>query len=216
MNRPEFVKPIWLGPFLRINQLQFVRICQSEWRSDLRADTKPINMPAQCLRSIGFHRDIEPFGLQRGEQPLIDLKKRLAASENDHAFMLGNGPTRGGGISENSSGIVFRAADKIRVTESANRCRPILFPAGPEIATSKSNKHGGAPDIRAFALNGIENLFDGIGHAARSGVQRSICRDARVSFHVVTAYREALVPSMLSPPAATAIAMRFAEFTRAT
>lgn len=56
----------------------------------------------------------------------------------------------------------------------------------------------------------------GAHHDTQVGVQRSDCRDAKVNPGIVTAYREPLDPSTLSAPAATAIAMRFAEFTRAT
>ena len=38
--------------------------------------------------------------------------------------------------------------------------------AGPEVAAGKAAKHGRSPGIGAFALQGVENLFDLVAHAA--------------------------------------------------
>ena len=38
----------------------------------------------------------------------------------------------------------------------------ILLAAGPQIAAGKAAEDGGAPGVRALALQRVENLFDGV------------------------------------------------------
>lgn len=54
--------------------------------------------------------------------------------------------------------------NKVGITEPAYGARPILFPATPEIASSKAAEDSGPSGVGAFALKGVEKLFDVIGH----------------------------------------------------
>ena len=68
------------------------------------------------------------------------------------------------------SATISIGADKIRVAELANRLRSICFTAGPQIATGKTTKYGGAAGLTTLALQCVKDLLDGIAHADRSPV----------------------------------------------
>ena len=57
-------------------------------------------------------------------------------------------------------------ADEIGIAEAALRGRAILFAARPQIAAGETAEHGGSSGLRAFALQGLEDLFDGVAHSA--------------------------------------------------
>jgi len=55
-------------------------------------------------------------------------------------------------------------ADKVGVAELANGAGAVAFAAGPQVAAGKAAEHGGAAGLGAFALQGVEDFFDAIGH----------------------------------------------------
>ena len=58
-------------------------------------------------------------------------------------------------------------ADEIRVAELADGRRAIRLAPRPEVAAGEAAEHGRPPGVRAFALQGVEDLFDGV-HAGRT------------------------------------------------
>lgn len=55
-------------------------------------------------------------------------------------------------------------AHKVGIAKTADGGGTVAFAAGPEVATGKAAEHGGAAGLAAFALQGVENFFDAIGH----------------------------------------------------
>jgi hypothetical protein len=51
-------------------------------------------------------------------------------------------------------------ADEIRIAKLAHRARPVPFKAAPQITSGKSQEHGGASRLRAFALKGRVDFFN--------------------------------------------------------
>src|SRR4029078_2491318 len=64
------------------------------------------------------------------------------------------------------SAAVGSCAHEIGVAEFADRPRAILFSARPEVAAREAAKHGGASCLRAFALQGVEDLLHRVTHCA--------------------------------------------------
>ena len=52
--------------------------------------------------------------------------------------------------------------DKLRVTKTAHSCSAILLSARPQIAAGKAQEYRRRAGICAFALQGVEDFFDGI------------------------------------------------------
>ena len=51
-------------------------------------------------------------------------------------------------------------ADKISVTKLADGAIAMLFAPTPQVATGETAEHRRAADVHAFALQGVEDLFD--------------------------------------------------------
>lgn len=57
-------------------------------------------------------------------------------------------------------------ADKIGVTKSTRCGGTVLLAATPQIAAGKTAEYSRSPRVLSFTLKGVEQLFDGVGHAA--------------------------------------------------
>src|SRR5206468_2217198 len=57
-------------------------------------------------------------------------------------------------------------ADEIGVAEVADGVGPVFFAAGPQVAAGEAAEDRRAPGVGAFALQGVEDLLDGVAHAA--------------------------------------------------
>src|SRR5437660_1235982 len=57
-------------------------------------------------------------------------------------------------------------ADKIGVAEVANGCSPVFFAPRPQIAAGEAAEDRRAAGVGAFALQGVEDLLNGVAHAA--------------------------------------------------
>jgi hypothetical protein len=55
-------------------------------------------------------------------------------------------------------------ADEIGVAEGAGGAGAVFFAPGPQVAAGKAAEHGRPAGMRAFALQGVENLFDAVSH----------------------------------------------------
>jgi hypothetical protein len=67
--------------------------------------------------------------------------------------------------------------NKIRIAKSAHSCRAISFQSRPQITTGKPTEHGRTPRLGTFALEGVENLFNAIGHRIYTGSAGSLSPD---------------------------------------
>src|ERR1700683_1191472 len=107
--------------------------------------------------------------MQRIDERRIELQKPLAAGADDKSlaacfvarpFFL------------NRRGQFFRRSKlsaagairigKIRIAELADGGSAIDLAARPEIAAGKAAEDGGAPVLRTFALQRVEDFFDGV------------------------------------------------------
>jgi hypothetical protein len=78
-------------------------------------------------------------------------------------------PQRSKRVCEFSGRIEFTAkcsvsANKLSIAKLTNSIGAIDFSTRPKIATRKSAKYRGPPGSEAFALSGVKNFFNAIGH----------------------------------------------------
>ena len=112
--------------------------------------------------------------MQSGNQCVIDLKQRFSAGKY-HIFMMlmGYGPERINGMGEGFSVFEFTptftiCSHKIGVAECADRVCSVLFPSGPEVASSKSAEYRGSTRLVTFPLKGVKHFFDTVSHLVYS------------------------------------------------
>ena len=116
----------------------------------------------------------KPRSVQGIDQGLIHLQERFAAGANDEpSASRSPSPANAAAMASASATACCKAAaaravgaDEIGVAEIANGGGAILFMARPEIAAGKAAKHRGPTGIGAFALQGVEDLFDRVIHAS--------------------------------------------------
>jgi hypothetical protein len=53
---------------------------------------------------------------------------------------------------------------EIGITKLADRCGTIQFPSGPKVAAFETAEDRRSADLGPFALKGIKDFFDGVGH----------------------------------------------------
>src|SRR5262249_46484808 len=133
-------------------------------RARFRADAKPVDTGRRGEGAIGFDGNFEAPGVDRADQRRIQLEQWLAPGENHKTVRSPARPNtlnRRGKCCRLGKASTARTigAHKIRITEAANGLRAIFFLAGPEIASGKSAKYGGAPGVRTFALQGEKDLL---------------------------------------------------------
>src|SRR4051794_29813905 len=108
--------------------------------------------------------------MKRLDEFVVHLKQWLAPREHDEtALPIRPGPAvcnRFGqaGSRRKTSPARSVHANEIRIAEGADGPGSIDLSAGPEIAPGEPAKHGRASGVPAFSLQGIEDLFDGVGH----------------------------------------------------
>src|SRR3984893_3966235 len=172
MREREAAQFFWPESLLRENELKLGPRVRNERRACLRADAKPIETARRGERAIGFDGDFEAPGMDRADQRMIELQQGLAAGENNKALRLATGPSaldrhRKGFRAGKTSAARPIHSHEIGIAETANGGGTIFFLAGPEIAAGKAAKYGGAPGIRAFALQREKDFLDRIFAHAR-------------------------------------------------
>ena len=116
--------------------------------------------------------DYAPVDFTVKESIQVDLRDKAAV---DAALDQVGGPLHAvfsaAGVADGTPGLMkinFIAhrhiAERLVNEGTLGRGGAICFAAGPKIAASEAAKHGGAAGLRALALQGLENLFDGVGH----------------------------------------------------
>jgi hypothetical protein len=161
---------LWHCLELGVDELEFGAAFQYELTTSLWANAYPIE-PLGCgLRSVSLDRDLETFGVQRLDRPLVKLQERLTAGAHDQWLST----AAGGPLSCDGRREVIRrreladtgaiCADEVGVTELADGLGTVFLATGPQVAASKSTKHGRPACLTAFTLQGVEDFFDGVGH----------------------------------------------------
>ena len=152
---------------LGYHDLDLVPFMYYQWGALLGADADPVNADRHWQRAIGFYRHFEALRMHRRSQCLIELQERLATSEDYIATCLVRWPLRGDRVCERLGTGIFRTqhairADEIRVAETADRGRPVLFATRPQVAAGKATEYRWPPGMRAFALKRVENFLDAV------------------------------------------------------
>src|SRR5579871_3389320 len=130
MAERQILQAIRRQPILWVDQLQFVSLLHDERRARLWADADPIEARGRANRSVGFDSNHEAALMQRRDEIIIDLQKRLAAGENDEAAADVVAPDPGDHsrqflrVRKAASKMAVRT-DKIGVAERAYRVLPI-------------------------------------------------------------------------------------------
>lgn len=128
--------------------------------------------------AVGFDGDGEAARVDDGQQRFVQLQQRFAAGEDDVA--VGGVGTPGGldGIGEQFGAGEFAAAvavgaDEVGVAEGAGGAGAVALAAGPEITAREPAEDRRAARVGAFALQGLEDFFGGVGHdGGRRGRRR--------------------------------------------
>ena len=108
--------------------------------------------------------------MERVDQSAIELQQRLAAGDDDEAAVAFrpqiDDPVRQRiGIGE-AAAIHAVHADEIGVAEGALGIGAVLLAAGPQIAARETQEDRAAAGLRAFTLEGEEDLLDRVAHGA--------------------------------------------------
>lgn len=155
---------------LRHDDLQLAAFEQPQRRSAFRAHANPVESRRRVDGAVRFRRDFEVQRVKRSDQRRVDLQQRLAAGEDGKALAAFSGwPLSGDGVRKAGCVRILVAERavrpyEIRVAEVACGVCSIRFASRPEIAAGEAAKDGGPSCVRAFALEGVEDLFYCVGH----------------------------------------------------
>ena len=150
---------------LRVNQLEFVPLKDSQIAGGFRADANPVNSRRRHQRSVGLDGDFksafvqfEPGHRRPGAKALRRSERRTGCVRQP-PIPLRLPPRDPGGPISSSLGAV--GPDEVGVAEMAHRAVPILLATGPEIAARETAEHRRPADMRALALQGKEYFLHG-------------------------------------------------------
>ncbi len=117
--------------------------------------------------------------MQGRDHRRIKLQQRLAPGA-DHQSFLATQPPAAGDRPGQSLGALKAAAPRavhaheVRIAEGADRARAIDFAPAPEIAAGEAAEHRRPPRLTALALEGQEDLLDGVAHGSSAGRPASV------------------------------------------
>ena len=159
---------------LGIDQLELLSGVLDHRDLALGADADPVDAGRAGEGAVGFQGDAEAPGVQGVDEGDIHLQQRLPAGQHHEPAVSPAPPGRRDGFGQVSGGREAPAAravqaHEVRVAEIAGGGRAVVFPAGPEIAAREPAEHRRPAGLAAFALQGEEDLLDGVAHADRAG-----------------------------------------------
>ncbi len=144
------------------------------------AHADPVEAVRNGLRAVRFHGNAKAERVQGFEQRFVELQERLAPGADDEAvFAKVRRPRGENRAREPIGGFEFAAAravgaGEVGVAEPAERRGPVFLAPRPEVAAGKAQEHRGPAGIHAFALQGVEDFFDGVHwEESRTGVRLS-------------------------------------------
>ena len=164
----ERFEALGLGAVLRVHQLELVTLHLAQRRARLGTDAQPIDVCWRALRAVGLDRDLEALVMQRVDRGVVELQQGFAAGAHDEGVLAAAGhgvPGRGNracqllGVLELATADAI-GADKLGVAKLADGAIAMLFAPTPQVATGETAEHRRAADVHAFALQGVEDLFD--------------------------------------------------------
>lgn len=161
---------ISLGLTLRVDQLELVPMREHQFGIGLGAHANPVQARRGGLRAIGFHGNGEATRVQGRRERLVHLQQGLATGQHHiatgAALWLPGFQNRIGqrvGRRELAAARAVRAHE-VGIAELADRRGPVFLAPAPEIAARKGAEHRRPAGLGAFALQGVEDFFDGVGH----------------------------------------------------
>lgn len=157
---------------LRKNELELAAFPLNEIGPRLGTDTNPVQACRGDLRSVGLDCHGEPSSVESFDRGFVELQQRLASGAHDKALaIIGCRPSRSNGrrkrLGVGELPAVRPNSDKVSVAEVADRGGAVRFASCPEIAPAETTKDRRSAGVGAFALECVENLFDGV-HALKS------------------------------------------------
>lgn len=162
------------------DQLELIAAPLDQRCARLGRDTDPVNAVRNGARAVRLDRDLESLGVQRVNEDGVELQGWLATGADDigHATAAPGPVTPDvvGQCDSRTKGAATLAigADKVRVTEPADRRGTILFPPRPEVAASKAQKDGGTSGLLSLPLERVETRLDGVDlHGAKDTAQHA-------------------------------------------
>src|SRR4029079_15080105 len=120
---------------------------------------------------IRFDRDFEAALMDRLDRRRVELEQWFPAGADDEALAVTveRGPAGGDGVGEVVGAAELAAvgadADEVGVAEAADGAGAVLLAAGPEGADGEATEDGRPSGVGSFPLQGVEDLFDRVGHA---------------------------------------------------
>ena len=116
----------------------------------------------------------KPRVVEGGDRRVVELEERFAAGADDEALAVavqGRPATRdrvGEFVRRAELAAVGSDAEEVGVAEAADRGLAILLAARPEVAAREAAEDRRSAGVRSLALEGVEDLLDGVGHATAS------------------------------------------------
>src|SRR5216683_167357 len=161
---------------LRDHDLELVTALDNEAAARFRADADPVESGRREDRAIRLHRDFEPAVVQRIDQRRIELQQRFAPGAYDETSRCAWRPVRGHAIGERfgigvAAAIGPVGADEVGVAKRADCAGAVGLAPRPQIAAGKAAEYRRPSGLRAFALQRVEDLLDGVAHP-----QLGICK----------------------------------------
>ncbi len=163
--------PVRFVAFLRVDEFEFVARMHDQFGTCFRTDADPVHAIWNWKGSICLDRYFELVVMQGINECLIQLQEWFASGTDNKRVAAGLvWPSSRDGISQSICAREFVPAlpvdtNEIGIAELADRAGSILLSSRPEIATSKTTKHGGPPGLRALTLKRVEDLLHRVAHA---------------------------------------------------
>src|SRR5262249_4261532 len=138
---------------------------------DLGADAEPVDALGRHTGSVRLDCHLEAAGMQRIDRCFVELQERFTARAHHEAVLSGGRrPRVFDCLSEVVRGPKLTAtfsvsSDEICVAELADRTVTILLQARPQVAPGEAAEDGRTACVAPFALQGVEDLLDLVGHS---------------------------------------------------
>src|SRR4051812_12803641 len=157
-----------IGTYLWIDKFELVSVGKRQIGASLRAYADPVDTRRWKPRAVRFYRDRKAAIMERRHRALVQLKERLSTRADDEAAAVVaiRRPAAGDGVGQivctGKTTAVRTHANEIGVAKGADRRRAILFATRPQVAPRESTEDGSPAGMKAFTLQGEENLLHGI------------------------------------------------------
>ncbi len=181
-REPEVSDGFRREALLWVYQLQLVTASHTQIGSLLGADAQPVYSSWWYDRAVGFDRHLEATTMQLIDQTFVELQQRLTTGADDERNSVSpvsrpmgvDRPTKfARGVERTTPRSIHPY--KVGIAERTNGGGPILFPAGPQVTSGKTEEDCRPSGLCTLTLQRIVYFLYGISHL----VQRVRKRAAR-------------------------------------